>query len=321
MDILHAFFLQGVSQQINILWEDEKPLFRANEIAQVLEMRNIQTSILSFQVPRHKVTRIHDSHEVTFLTEPGLYKLLMASRKANAEPFQQWIEDIITKIRETGKYELKLKHTVKNALDEESAKKYAIIEQTKHEVLVDVFHNKNVVYFGKIKTVDDKILIIIGSTKILKEKASDLTNTFGSMFIFKVIECQLHEAFESFLHDHHMISPFKYNEIVRENVFLVTHTDVATILDIAARNIFKFNDMITTDQIIAIETLKLQKIVARTAYVEARTKQECANVIDENASDMGNSSDLGDDDPIAMDHRNTKYTILSMVHSLKLSKV
>ena len=38
MDILKAFVLSGVSYEIKMLWEDNKPLFRASDIAKVLGM-------------------------------------------------------------------------------------------------------------------------------------------------------------------------------------------------------------------------------------------------------------------------------------------
>ena len=48
MDILQAFVLNGINHNINILWKDNKPLFRASEIAKVLDMKNIRPSISDF---------------------------------------------------------------------------------------------------------------------------------------------------------------------------------------------------------------------------------------------------------------------------------
>ena len=39
MDILKAFVLNGYEHNINILWDDNKPLFRASEITKVLDMK------------------------------------------------------------------------------------------------------------------------------------------------------------------------------------------------------------------------------------------------------------------------------------------
>ena len=47
-----------------------------------------------------------------FLTEEGLYRLLMISRKPIARPFQKWVTKVLVAIRENGKYELE--HTVQD---------------------------------------------------------------------------------------------------------------------------------------------------------------------------------------------------------------
>ena len=48
MDILKAFVLDGKEHNINILWKDEKPLFRASEIGNILDIKDIHTSIRNF---------------------------------------------------------------------------------------------------------------------------------------------------------------------------------------------------------------------------------------------------------------------------------
>ena len=45
MNILQAFVLNGTSHEINILWENEKPYFRASEIGKILQMTNIRATL------------------------------------------------------------------------------------------------------------------------------------------------------------------------------------------------------------------------------------------------------------------------------------
>jgi hypothetical protein len=47
------------------------------------------------------------TQQVTFLTEPGLYKLIMRSDKAEAVKFQEWVMcDVLPSLRKTGAYKL-----------------------------------------------------------------------------------------------------------------------------------------------------------------------------------------------------------------------
>jgi len=44
-------------------------------------------------------------HKANFITEPGLYKLIMRSNSAMAKPFQRWVtHDVLPSIRKTGAY-------------------------------------------------------------------------------------------------------------------------------------------------------------------------------------------------------------------------
>jgi prophage antirepressor-like protein len=51
----------------------------------------------------------------TFLTESGVYKLIMKSRVPSAEKFQDWIcEEVLPKIRRTGLYNVQKNRLVQN---------------------------------------------------------------------------------------------------------------------------------------------------------------------------------------------------------------
>ena len=85
-----------------------KPLFRANDIGNVLDIANIRMSINTYD-DDEKVVRETDtlggSQAVTFLIK--MYRLLMRSNKPIAKPFQKWVSQVVS-IRERGKYELEL---------------------------------------------------------------------------------------------------------------------------------------------------------------------------------------------------------------------
>jgi anti-repressor protein len=75
-------------------------------------MSNIREIIKSFN-NKQKVVSLTDTlggkQNTTFLTEQGLYKVLMRSRKKIAEQFQDWVCEVIEEIRRKGKYDLEEK--------------------------------------------------------------------------------------------------------------------------------------------------------------------------------------------------------------------
>ena len=97
---------------INIYGTYEDPLFKAKDIGDLLEMSNIRETIKTFN-NKQKVVSLTDTlggkQETTMLTEQGLYKVLMKSRKKIAEEFQDWVCEVIEEIRKKGKYDLEEK--------------------------------------------------------------------------------------------------------------------------------------------------------------------------------------------------------------------
>jgi len=75
--------------------------------------------------------------EVVFLKEPGLYKLLMISRKPVAKTFQKWVFNVIKEIRLKGKYDLEEQLKLKDLeLVMYKEKIYEEIEKTGHVYVI-----------------------------------------------------------------------------------------------------------------------------------------------------------------------------------------
>jgi prophage antirepressor-like protein len=122
MDIVKAFSSNNFHTEITIRGTHDKPLFRASDIGEVLEMGNIRTSIVDFD-SSEKVVQVMDSlggaQQVTFLTAKGLYKVLFRSRKPIAEQFQNWVCDVVEELRLNGQYSLQSKvNELENKLQE-----------------------------------------------------------------------------------------------------------------------------------------------------------------------------------------------------------
>jgi prophage antirepressor-like protein len=279
MDIFKSFILDGTNYSVNVLWDDEKPYFRASEIGEILQLVKVRNAISDFD-DDEKIEKGALSagglQKTLFLTEAGLYRLLMATRKPIARPFQKWVTSVLTSIRETGKYELEkymeeieslngeliLVNNNFKALQKEANAFRDVVKKTKHQCLIEAFSKKYVVYFGRI-TIEkgDLTVIKIGSTKNIHTRAEDLSKEFGNFEIIKIIECACNERFERFLHNHKNIRQFAYREQIYQGrksneVFKLTDEELETIINIAQHNVYKFRNMAAEQTEIEILQMK-----------------------------------------------------------------
>jgi prophage antirepressor-like protein len=143
----------------------DEPLFKAKDIGDLLGMSNIREVIKNFN-NKQKVVSLTDTlggqQNTTFLTEQGLYKVLMRSRKKIAEQFQDWVFDVIKQIRLKGKYDLEKKLEERNKQIEETTrelylykqKTYDEIEKTGHVYIIRTDGGYKV---GKTKDINNRV--------------------------------------------------------------------------------------------------------------------------------------------------------------------
>lgn len=109
MDIVKTFHDNDFTKEISILGTQDDPLFKATDVAELLGLGNVHQSLLDFD-ESEKVLRTSSTRGgeqlVTYLTEEGLYKLILRSRKPIAKQFTKWVVNVIKEIRKTGRYEL-----------------------------------------------------------------------------------------------------------------------------------------------------------------------------------------------------------------------
>ena len=119
MDIIKLFVDNADNIEINIKGTIDEPLFQANQIGELLGLKNIRESIRDFD-DSQKVVILTDTQggnqNVIYLTETGLYRFLGMLRKEKAKKFQIWIATVIKEIRLKDKYELEksLKDSLNN---------------------------------------------------------------------------------------------------------------------------------------------------------------------------------------------------------------
>ena len=96
MDTNQTFHFQGKEIQIKVI--DNEPWFLAADIARALTVKDPSRMIEHARVKEQNVCKImnrtNDVHrEMLFVDEIGLFKILMKSRKAVAEKFQDWVTE------------------------------------------------------------------------------------------------------------------------------------------------------------------------------------------------------------------------------------
>ena len=124
-EVTQAFSKQIVlEKEFNIYGDSETPLFLAKDVAEWIEypyvsknkqVRNVSQMMrmvdddekLKKIVALNNVTttsKVRKTQESWFLTEDGLYEVLMQSRKPIAKMFKEQVKDILQTIRKHGMY-------------------------------------------------------------------------------------------------------------------------------------------------------------------------------------------------------------------------
>jgi anti-repressor protein len=85
-----------------------EPWFIGRDVADVLELGNMHSSLALLDDDErgiHSVETLGGAQQTAIVNEPGLYSLILRSRKPQAKAFKRWItHDAIPSIRRTGSY-------------------------------------------------------------------------------------------------------------------------------------------------------------------------------------------------------------------------
>lgn len=262
MDILRAFKITDSEIHINIQGTHDDPLFQANQIAQVIGLSNIRETLRDFDIDE-KITMLADTpggrQNVTFLTEMGLYKLLGISRKPIARTFQKWVHKVIKELRQRGVYELKQHIEAERILIDHR------VAIGRHKALISSHINKRVLYFTKLKDVNDTQFILkLGFTNDIENRNRSLNTQFGGCVFLDIFECYKNQEFELFLKRHPDIIRFAFKDEIIPNsksteTYLVTKEDYTNIISkIVKKNIDQYQGL-NPDQVVESKRLDVEQ--------------------------------------------------------------
>ena len=99
---------------VRTLVRDGEPWFVAVDVCKAMDVKNSRDAIVRLDSDEKMTVGLTDSHSgrrggaqsITIVNEPGMYTLVLGSRKPEAKTFKRWItHEVIPAIRKTGKYQ------------------------------------------------------------------------------------------------------------------------------------------------------------------------------------------------------------------------
>lgn len=106
MQNLSQFDFNGSPIIVKIL--DGEPWFHGASVCQILDIKNYSDAYARLK-PYEKTlanTEGIPNPNSVYISESGLYRLVLTSRKPQAEPFQDWVcQEVLPAIRKTGRFE------------------------------------------------------------------------------------------------------------------------------------------------------------------------------------------------------------------------
>jgi prophage antirepressor-like protein len=160
MDIIRAFTTNTLHTEIVIKGTIEAPLFRASDIALILEISNIRASIKDFNESEKVVqtmTTPGGPQKVLFLTQTGLFRLLFRSKNPIALQVQYWVCDVVKELQINQRKQndmMKLRESLeKMELNQRNAPNDEIV-QTMLELTKQ---NNQIIFQELVKTVQQQL--------------------------------------------------------------------------------------------------------------------------------------------------------------------
>lgn len=108
MSQLQVFNFSG--NEIRVVTKDGQPWWVAKDVCEVLEIKNNRDALGRLDKDEKGVAStdtLGGAQQVQVVNEPGLYSLILGSRKPEAKQFKRWItHEVIPTIRKTGAYSI-----------------------------------------------------------------------------------------------------------------------------------------------------------------------------------------------------------------------
>lgn len=135
MSAVELFDFEG--QVLRTLLVDGEPWFIAADVCRVLEHTNPTVAVGRLDDDERAKFNLGRQGEATIVNEPGLYALILGSRKSEAKAFKRWItHEVLPQIRRTGQFGSQLPGSFAEAL-ELAAVKVRELEAAEQKIAAD----------------------------------------------------------------------------------------------------------------------------------------------------------------------------------------
>ena len=121
--------------QIRVVERDGEPWFVAADVCNVLDLSNPTIAVSRLDEDERAKFNLGRQGDATIVNEPGLYTLVLGSRKPEAKAFKRWItHEVIPTIRKTGAYSTRKPDSY--MIDDPIARAQRWIEETQGRLAV-----------------------------------------------------------------------------------------------------------------------------------------------------------------------------------------
>lgn len=168
-----------LGKEFKIYGDFENPLFLAKDVAEWIDygISNVSKMVKSIDENEKIITRTNNT-SATFLTEDGLYEVLMQSRKPIAKAFKKEVKTILKEIRKNGGY---IATSEKDSDEEIMARALLVAQRTierKNEKIKEletkIEEDKPKILFADAVETSKTTILIGEMAKILKQNGIDI---------------------------------------------------------------------------------------------------------------------------------------------------
>ncbi|MGG1712506.1 phage antirepressor [Bacillus licheniformis] len=180
MDQLQKVF-NYQDQQVRTVVKDGEPWFVAKDVCDVLEIGNPSQALSRLDEDEKNTVILNEgigNPNKTIVNEPGLYSLILGSRKPEAKQFKRWItHEVIPTIRKTGGYvandDLFIQTYLPQA-DEQTKQLFKVTLHTMKEQSKQIETMKPKALFADAVEASESSVLVGELAKILKQNGVDI---------------------------------------------------------------------------------------------------------------------------------------------------
>ena len=147
--------------KVRVIERDGEPWFVAADVCSVLDLSNPTIAVSRLDEDERAKFNLGRQGDATIVNEPGLYTLVLGSRKPEAKAFKRWItHEVIPTIRKTGAYSTRKpdSYMIDDPIERakrwiEEAQERLALQETVNEQRKEIEYKENII-IGFVEDID-----------------------------------------------------------------------------------------------------------------------------------------------------------------------